>query len=200
MVSRDIRCRPEYEVKIEVKRTSAGHALVSATALFKSSSSLSTTNSLPTTSRLSPHHTIRAHAMAKPDPPVKLPAKASPLVLPELLESITMFLSLHDILLCQRVNTNFRDIVQRSSSIKKVLFLKPATNETVEIYDDFGPWEWQHEEGGEPICPLFNSFLASYERAVSCQFHSIADVPRQTLHNKESLLEMGTIRRSHHLG
>lgn len=82
-------------------------------------------------------------------PPPAPSNKPSPLVIPELLEEVVMHLPLRDILLCQRVDTHFRDVVQSSSNIKKVLFLEPATNKTIELGYDHA------------VRPLFNPFLMS---------------------------------------
>ncbi|GIZ36617.1 hypothetical protein CKM354_000008700 [Cercospora kikuchii] len=87
--------------------------------------------------------------MATTGPALESPAKTSPLVIPELLESVILHLPLRDILLCQRTNTHFRDVVQRSSNIKKAIFLEPATSKTIELGYDHA------------VRPLFNPFLIS---------------------------------------
>lgn len=91
-------------------------------------------------------------------------------MIPELLEEVVMHLPLRDILLCQRVDTHFRDVVQSSSNIKKVLFLEPATRKTAEwipyrpsndylAISDGALWKISDED--ESVNPLFNPFLAS---------------------------------------
>ncbi|PPJ58335.1 hypothetical protein CBER1_04482 [Cercospora berteroae] len=109
-----------------------------------------------------------------PPPPSSLPTKPSPLAIPELLENIILHLPLRDVLLCQRVDTKFRDVVQGSNTIRKVLFLEPATNKTVEFCEVSaselysGPLTegylvriWKISEAIQEICPLLNPFMVS---------------------------------------
>ncbi|CAK1360874.1 hypothetical protein CB0940_03697 [Cercospora beticola] len=101
--------------------------------------------------------------MAMPPPSGKPPLpKPSPLKIPELLEEVIMHLPLRDILLCQRVDTHFRDVVQGSSNIKKVLFLEPATDKDVVYHETvWAGAEWKRCEDGEVVRPLMNPFLMS---------------------------------------
>ncbi|PIA99196.1 hypothetical protein CB0940_03698 [Cercospora beticola] len=113
---------------------------------------------------------------ASPDKPPsadKPPTMPSAFLIPELLENIIMHLPLRDILLCQRVGTQFRNLVQGSSTIKKTLFLEPATSDMAELC--FGVpsnfrntivkhvriEHWKTSTKGEIVWPLLNPFLVS---------------------------------------
>lgn len=104
----------------------------------------------------------------------KSPTMPSAFLIPELLEKIIMHLPLRDILLCQRVGTQFRNLVQGSSNIKKTLFLEPATSDTVDLcfgvpssfrgdtrVENFQIEHWKTSEKGEIVWPLLNPFLVS---------------------------------------
>ncbi|KAK5120100.1 hypothetical protein LTR85_006581 [Meristemomyces frigidus] len=73
----------------------------------------------------------------------------------ELLENILLRLPLRQLLLAQRVNTGFRDLIWRSSKINRTLFFTPNTAETVDWYPPEG--------GGNTIRPILNPFLPVYE-------------------------------------
>ncbi|PPJ58332.1 hypothetical protein CBER1_04481 [Cercospora berteroae] len=112
--------------------------------------------------------------MASLPPSQTAPTKPSPLRIAELLEEIILYLPLRDILLCQRIDTTFRSVVQGSSQLRKVLFLEPATNKPLEYcppyFEEDGldheqesevSSRWKNPENGEAVHLLFNPFLMS---------------------------------------
>lgn len=106
---------------------------------------------------------------------VSMPAVHQVLDTYELLENILMHLPLRRLLLAQRVNTSFRDLIYRSANINRVLFFNAATTESVDWYrtTDVQPsrespyrGEWKTELSGKTVRPIMNPFVPVYQYAV----------------------------------
>lgn len=97
----------------------------------------------------------------------------------ELLENILMHLPLRSLLLAQRVDISFRDLIWRSANINRALFFTPATSQSIDWYrpEDAQPGrevcyqgEWKSEADGKTVQPLLNPFLPVYKYALRVLF------------------------------
>ncbi|KAK3631456.1 hypothetical protein LTR56_016820 [Elasticomyces elasticus] len=92
----------------------------------------------------------------------------------ELLETILLHLPLRQLLLCQRVNRAFKDVVNRSAPIRKALFLEPSCRDTIEItmqpvlhnpQPRFKPM-WKFSGRAELTLPVLNPFAPLLKHGV----------------------------------
>ncbi|KAK5729312.1 hypothetical protein LTR17_012037 [Elasticomyces elasticus] len=101
-----------------------------------------------------------------PGTPLPAISAAKVLGIYELLETILLHLPLRRLLLCQRVNRAFKDVVNRSAPIRKSLFLEPACSDTIDtvmqpIVSNPQPRYrpvWKTLVTAEQVLPVLNPF------------------------------------------
>jgi len=79
----------------------------------------------------------------------------------ELLENILLHLPLRQILLSQRISKSFRDLVQRSPNLRRVLFLKPVSDDVVNFEKVHDTWrkDWLRESDKQMTIVMLNPFM-----------------------------------------
>jgi hypothetical protein len=71
------------------------------------------------------------------------PAVDKVLAIPELLEEILLNLPLRRLLLSQRVDKNFKDVIHGSFRIRKALWLEPSTSDVIKWHPEADPRGWR---------------------------------------------------------
>jgi len=87
----------------------------------------------------------------------------------ELLEDIILYLPLRQILLSQRVNRAFSNVIKGSKPIQRALFLAPHNDQTIKCYPKPGTFEheWKVARDSESLTPVANPFLPRYTASSS---------------------------------